>query len=261
MPRAEFDEAMEALSGAVARGLCRILRPSRSARLFPGGEPARRNLAAEHRVAPGAPLRRPLARRSSRHSLGSSPGRRIAMSSPAGTASGSGIASFLDVRKERGLALLRRMFAESRLFRLVIGEVEKTLCLVDLEIARDYAGLVPDAGGPRRDLRTDRDRVRADPRDGPRGHRGARDRRTVPGLSRPSRAPAADAQQGQPRAGRAAARLSRLQARTGEGSLQVQLAACRSIASRAASAPPAEPASSPNALTDDRSSSREDQSS
>jgi phosphoenolpyruvate carboxylase len=58
---------------------------------------------------------------------------------------GSGIASFLDVRKDRGLALLRRMFAESRLFRLIIGEVEKTLCLVDLKIAREYASLYADA--------------------------------------------------------------------------------------------------------------------
>ena len=57
---------------------------------------------------------------------------------------GSGVASFIDVRKERGLALLRRMFAESQLFRMVVGEVEKTLCLVDLDIARAYAGLVYD---------------------------------------------------------------------------------------------------------------------
>jgi phosphoenolpyruvate carboxylase len=49
------------------------------------------------------------------------------------------------VRKERGEALLRRMFTESRLFRLIIGEVEKTLCLVDLKIAREYASLVADA--------------------------------------------------------------------------------------------------------------------
>src|SRR5262249_58572070 len=58
---------------------------------------------------------------------------------------GSGIASFLNVRKERGEALLRRMFSESRLFRLILGEVEKILCLVDLKIAREYAGLVGDA--------------------------------------------------------------------------------------------------------------------
>ncbi len=69
---------------------------------------------------------------------------------------GSGIASFLDVRKERGEALLRRMFTESRLFRLIIGEVEKTLCLVDLKIAREYASLVRRRGQARRHLRADR---------------------------------------------------------------------------------------------------------
>ena len=37
------------------------------------------------------------------------------------------------------------MFNESRLFRLVVDEVEKTLTYVDLDIAREYAELVPDA--------------------------------------------------------------------------------------------------------------------
>ena len=57
---------------------------------------------------------------------------------------GSAIAAFLAVRKERGLELLRRMYEESRLFRLIIDEVEKTLAQVDLDIARGYAGLVAD---------------------------------------------------------------------------------------------------------------------
>jgi phosphoenolpyruvate carboxylase len=57
---------------------------------------------------------------------------------------GSAIKSFLDVRGEDGLALLRRMFQSSRLFRLIADEVEKTLLLVDLDIARDYASLVAD---------------------------------------------------------------------------------------------------------------------
>jgi phosphoenolpyruvate carboxylase len=35
------------------------------------------------------------------------------------------------------------MFTESRLFRLIVDEVEKTLTYVDLEIAREYAELVP----------------------------------------------------------------------------------------------------------------------
>jgi phosphoenolpyruvate carboxylase len=58
---------------------------------------------------------------------------------------GSAISQFLDVRKERGLELLRRMFDESRIFRLVIDEVEKTLLQIDINIAREYACLVPDA--------------------------------------------------------------------------------------------------------------------
>jgi phosphoenolpyruvate carboxylase len=59
---------------------------------------------------------------------------------------GSAIKSLLDVRNEDGLKLLRRMFSSSRLFRLIIDEVEKTLLLVDLDIARDYASLVADEG-------------------------------------------------------------------------------------------------------------------
>src|SRR5581483_316450 len=59
---------------------------------------------------------------------------------------GSALQSFLEVRGEEGLNLLRRMFASSRLFRLIIDEVEKTLLLVDLDIARRYAGLVGDEG-------------------------------------------------------------------------------------------------------------------
>jgi phosphoenolpyruvate carboxylase len=38
------------------------------------------------------------------------------------------------------------MFIESRLFRLIVDEVEKTLTYVDLDIVREYSELVPDAG-------------------------------------------------------------------------------------------------------------------
>ncbi len=58
---------------------------------------------------------------------------------------GSGIASFLDIRGREGEATLRRLFEESRVLRLVLDEVEKALLMVDLDIARAYAGLVPDA--------------------------------------------------------------------------------------------------------------------
>jgi phosphoenolpyruvate carboxylase len=55
---------------------------------------------------------------------------------------GSGIDTFLQVRGGEALHLLRRMFREHRLFRLIIDEAEKTLATVDLGIARDYAALV-----------------------------------------------------------------------------------------------------------------------
>jgi phosphoenolpyruvate carboxylase len=57
---------------------------------------------------------------------------------------GSGLSNFLQTRGARGEALLRRMFVDSRLFRLILDEAEKTLALVDLDIARQYASLVAD---------------------------------------------------------------------------------------------------------------------
>ena len=57
---------------------------------------------------------------------------------------GTALAALLDVRGDAGLALLRRMFADVPLFRLVIDEVEKTLLTVDLDIAAEYASLVTD---------------------------------------------------------------------------------------------------------------------
>jgi len=55
---------------------------------------------------------------------------------------GSAIANFLQIRGDHGLKLLHRMFESSRLFRLIIDEVEKTLLLVDLSVAREYSGLI-----------------------------------------------------------------------------------------------------------------------
>jgi phosphoenolpyruvate carboxylase len=57
---------------------------------------------------------------------------------------GSALHSFLDVRGDKGEKLLAKLFEESRLFRLIIDEVEKALTVVDVEIAKDYASLVPD---------------------------------------------------------------------------------------------------------------------
>ena len=58
---------------------------------------------------------------------------------------GTALEQFVTVRGETGRALLQRLYDESRVFRLVIDEVEKSLLLVDLELARAYAGLVEDA--------------------------------------------------------------------------------------------------------------------
>lgn len=57
---------------------------------------------------------------------------------------GSALRSFLDVRGPNGERLLTELFQRSRLFRLIVDEVEKALALVDLDIAHDYASLVSD---------------------------------------------------------------------------------------------------------------------
>ena len=57
---------------------------------------------------------------------------------------GSALESLIAVRGDAGRDLLRDMFSSSRLFRLVIDEVEKMLYQADMAIAADYAGLVED---------------------------------------------------------------------------------------------------------------------
>jgi phosphoenolpyruvate carboxylase len=57
---------------------------------------------------------------------------------------GTALSQFMKVRGARGEHLLRTMYDSSRVFRLVIDEVEKTVCTADMEIARRYAALVPD---------------------------------------------------------------------------------------------------------------------
>ncbi|MEE9158648.1 MAG: phosphoenolpyruvate carboxylase, partial [Gammaproteobacteria bacterium] len=57
---------------------------------------------------------------------------------------GTGLERFIAVRGGLGEQLLGRMFNESRLFRLIVDEAEKTLPQVNLAIAREYADLVPD---------------------------------------------------------------------------------------------------------------------
>ncbi len=63
---------------------------------------------------------------------------------PAWYGIGTAIQGFIKVRGEEGEALLKQMFQESRLFRLVIDEAEKSLAFVDLDVARAYAGELED---------------------------------------------------------------------------------------------------------------------
>lgn len=57
---------------------------------------------------------------------------------------GSALSSLIRVRGDGGIDLLRRMFENSRLFRLVIDEAEKVLFQSDMDIARAYSTLVQD---------------------------------------------------------------------------------------------------------------------
>jgi phosphoenolpyruvate carboxylase len=144
IPVAEFEDAMEALSGTSRAAYSQLVqRPelinylqsasplAELALLNIGSRPARRfgaNTLSDLRAIPWV-----FAWSQNRHLL------------PGWYGIGSGIAAFLEVRKQQGLQLLRRMFEDSRLFRLIIDEAEKTLLQVDLTLAREYAGLVEDA--------------------------------------------------------------------------------------------------------------------
>ncbi len=141
VPTAEFDEAMEALSGAAHAAYRRLMEHPDLVAYFQaaspleeiallniGSRPARRAEArslADLRAIPWV-----FAWSQNRHFI------------PGWYGVGSGLQTFLEVRGTRGETLLKRMFNESRLFRLIVDEVEKTLGYVDLGIAREYAGLV-----------------------------------------------------------------------------------------------------------------------
>ncbi len=65
---------------------------------------------------------------------------------------GTAMRSYLRVLGDDGRRIMADMYAKSRFFRLMIDEVEKTLTLADMEIAADYAQLVPDVGARERIL-------------------------------------------------------------------------------------------------------------
>lgn len=143
LPRAEFEDAMEALSGASRAAYTQLITNPALVTYFQaaspleeisllniGSRPARRFGAkslADLRAIPWV-----FAWSQNRHAITGWYG------------VGSGIKNFLEIRGEAGQALLRRMFNDSRLFRLVMDEVEKMLLIVDLSVARGYAGLVAD---------------------------------------------------------------------------------------------------------------------
>jgi phosphoenolpyruvate carboxylase len=145
LPTAEFDEALEALSGAAQASYRQLVdhpdllayyqaaSPLEEISLLNmGSRPARRFGArslSDLRAIPWV-----FAWSQNRHFV------------PGWYGVGSGILTFIQVRGQRGSTLLERMFIESRLFRLIVDEVEKTLTYVDLDIAREYAELVPEAG-------------------------------------------------------------------------------------------------------------------
>jgi phosphoenolpyruvate carboxylase len=142
---AEFDEALEALAGAAHAAYRRLVEHPDLVTYFQaaspleeiallniGSRPARRfgaKTLADLRAIPWV-----FAWTQNRHFV------------PGWYGVGSGLATFLEVRGARGEALLQRMFNDSRLFRLIVDEAEKTLAYVDLEIAREYAGLVAEPG-------------------------------------------------------------------------------------------------------------------
>ena len=143
VPTTEFDEAMEALSGAAHAAYRRLAEHPRLVDYFQaaspveeiallniGSRPARRTgirTLADLRAIPWV-----FAWTQNRHFI------------PGWYGLGTGLATFLDVRGSRGEALLKQMFSDFRLFRLIMDEVEKTLAYVDLDLARGYADLVAD---------------------------------------------------------------------------------------------------------------------
>ena len=57
---------------------------------------------------------------------------------------GTALNEYYKKNGESGEKLLNDMYKNSRIFRLVIDELEKTLCLVDMEVAEAYASMVAD---------------------------------------------------------------------------------------------------------------------
>ena len=142
-PRPEFNEAMEALSSlayaqyrqlAETEGLIDYYSAASPveelAKMNIGSRPAKRfgaNSLSDLRAIPWV-----FAWTQNRHLV------------PSWYGIGTALESFIKVRGEEGQVLINKMFKESRIFKLIIDEVEKSLSLVDFEVAHAYAELVED---------------------------------------------------------------------------------------------------------------------
>ncbi|MEX2525966.1 MAG: phosphoenolpyruvate carboxylase [Gammaproteobacteria bacterium] len=142
-PRPEFTDAMEALSNlsythyrqlAEAPGLVEYYNAASPvnelAKMNIGSRPARRTGAKSLDDLRAIPWT--FAWTQNRHHV------------PAWYGIGTAVSEFIRVRGEPGEKLLRNMFEESRLFRLIIDEAEKSLAFVSLEVMRSYSKLVRD---------------------------------------------------------------------------------------------------------------------
>ncbi|MDJ0611080.1 MAG: phosphoenolpyruvate carboxylase [Kiloniellales bacterium] len=141
--RPEFDEAMEALSGLSYVAYRKLIEHPGLVAYYQEGSPVEELVRLKIGSRPG--------RRFGAQSLddlraipwvfGWSQNRQLV---PGWFGLGTALESFLRVRGADGEALLARMFESSRLFRLIVDEVEKILFLVDFDVAGVYAELVAD---------------------------------------------------------------------------------------------------------------------
>ena len=142
-PNTEFDEAMETMSGyafahyrqlAETEGLLEYYNAASPveelAKMNIGSRPSRRfglNSLSDLRAIPWV-----FAWTQNRHLV------------PGWYGAGTALEKFINERGGAGELLIQKMFKDLRLFRLIIDEVEKTLALVDVEVAQCYAELVTD---------------------------------------------------------------------------------------------------------------------
>jgi phosphoenolpyruvate carboxylase len=139
----EFGEALEALSGIAYAVYRRLIEHPGLVAYYdwasPVGEIARLKLGSRPARRHGAKTLDDL--RAIPWVFGWSQNRHLI---PGWYGAGTALSRFVEIRGPAGYRLLCRMFDAFPLFRLAVDEMEKTLALVDLGIARRFASLVPD---------------------------------------------------------------------------------------------------------------------